>query len=97
MEFSSSRSKPTAELAVVDRDGIILGQTGGREDSVGRTSPLVAIIKEASAQRGGGAGQWFDSAGVAHLYAFHPIGGMRAGVDLYMTASVPVAIALADE
>ncbi len=85
-----------AELAVVDRDGIILGQTGGHEDSVGRTTPLVAIIKEARAQRGGGDGQWFDSAGAAHLYAFYPIGGRQAGVDLYMTASVPVAVALAD-
>jgi PAS domain S-box-containing protein len=85
-----------AELAVVNRNGVILGQTGGREDRVGRTTPEAAVIKEASAQRGGGAGRFFDPTGIERIYAFHPIGGRRAGVDLYVTTSMPTAIAFAD-
>lgn len=85
-----------AELAVVNRDGIILGHTGGQEDRVGRTAPEATLIKEVSANRGGGADQWFDPAGVERIYAFHPIGGRRAGVDLYVTASMSTAIAFAD-
>ena len=84
-----------AELAVVDRNGVVLGQTGGREDRVGRSSREAAQIKEASAQRSRGSDQAFDSAGVEHIYAFYPIGGRRAGVDLYVTASMPTEIAFA--
>jgi len=84
-----------AELAVVDRNGVVLGQTGGREDRVGRSSREAAQIKEASAQRSRGSDQAFDSAGVEHIYAFYPIGGRRAGVDLYVAASMPTEIAFA--
>ncbi|HUJ72287.1 MAG TPA: cache domain-containing protein, partial [Verrucomicrobiae bacterium] len=84
-----------AELAVVDRNGIVLGQTGGGEDRVGRSSREAAQIKEASAHRALGSDQLFDSAGVEYIFAFYPIGGHRAGVDLYVTASMPTEIAFA--
>jgi PAS domain S-box-containing protein len=84
------------ELTVVDRNGVILGQTGGRGDLIGRTAPEAGLIKDVSAQRGRGADQWFDPSGVERIYAFYPIGGKRAGVNLYVTASIPTAIAFAD-
>ncbi len=84
------------ELTVVDRNGIILGESGGRGDLVGRPAPEAGLIKDVSAQRARGADQWFDATGVERIYAFYPIGGKRAGVNLYVTASVPTAIAFAD-
>ena len=85
-----------AEIAVVDRNGVILGETGGREDRVGRLSPDAAQIKQVSAHRGREVNQWFDPAGIERIYAFYPIGGNRAGVDIYVAASMPTAIAFAE-
>ncbi len=84
-----------AELSLVDRNGVVLAQTGGREDRVGRTAHEAAQIKELSAHRGLGTHQAVDSTGVEQVYAFYPIGGRRAGVDLYVTASMPTEIAFA--
>jgi len=84
------------ELAVVDRAGIILAHTAMQENRVGRPTPETAQIKEVSAYRGRGTDQRFDPAGVERIYAFYPIGGKRTGVDAYVTASIPVAIAFAD-
>ena len=81
-----------ATLAVVNRDGVVLGETGGVENRVGRTIPEAAQIKEVSTYRGRGGEQWFDPSGVERIYAFYPIGGKRAGVDLYVTASLPTSV-----
>ena len=84
------------ELAVVDRAGIILAHTARQENRVGRPTPETAQLKEVSAYRGRGTDQRFDSAGLERIYAFYPIGGKHTGVDVYVTASIPVAIAFAD-
>ncbi len=44
----------STELAVVNHNGVILGQTGGREDRIGRTTPEASLIKEASVKRSAG-------------------------------------------
>ena len=84
-----------ATLAVVNRDGVVLGETGGVENRVGRTIPEAAQVKEVSTYRGRGGDQWFDPTGVERIYAFYPIGGKRAGVDLYVTASLPTSVVFA--
>jgi len=81
------------ELALVDRGGVILAQTGALENRVGRTALEAAQIKEVAAYRGRGTEQRRDSTGVEHIYAFYPIGGKRAGADAYVIASMPTAIA----
>ena len=92
-----SYSVPTkgATLAVVNRDGVVLGETAGVESHVGGIVPEAAQIKEVSTYRGRGSDQWFDPSGVERIYAFYPVGGKRAGVDLYVTASLPTSVALA--
>ncbi|HUJ12105.1 MAG TPA: PAS domain-containing protein [Verrucomicrobiae bacterium] len=86
-----------ATLSVVDRDGTVLGVTssGGVEYRVGSMVPEAAQIKAVARYRGRGGDEMFDPAGVERLYAFYPVGGKRAGVDLYVTASLPTDIALA--
>jgi PAS domain S-box-containing protein len=84
-----------ATLAVVNRDGTVLGETGSPESRVGGIVPEAAKIKEISTYRGRGGDQWFDPAGVERIYAFYPVGGKRAGVDLYVSASLPTSVALA--
>jgi PAS domain S-box-containing protein len=84
-----------ATLAVVNREGVVLGETGGVESRVGRTIPEAAQIKEVSTYRGRGGDLWYDPAGVERIYAFYPIGGKRAGVDLYVTASLPTSVVFA--
>ena len=84
-----------ATLAVVNRDGRVLGETGNTENRVGGIVAEAAKIKEFSTYRGIGSDQWFDPAGIERLYAFYPVGGKRAGVDLYVTASLPTSVALA--
>ncbi len=83
------------ELAMVDRAGIVLAQTGTTEDRVGRVSPEAAKIKEVTAFRGRGTERTRDAAGVDRIYAFYPIGGKREGADTYVTASMPTDIAFA--
>jgi PAS domain S-box-containing protein len=84
-----------ASLAVVNRDGVILGETSGEESGVGAIVPEAAQIKEVSTYRGRGGDLWYDPSGVERIYAFYPIGGKRAGVNLYVTASLPTSVALA--
>ena len=84
-----------AKLAVVNRDGTILGETGSPEDKVGAMIPEAAQIQEVAKYRARGGDQWFDPEGIERIYAFYPVGGKRAGVDLYVTASLPAEIALA--
>jgi PAS domain S-box-containing protein len=81
------------ELALIDRGGVIVAQTGALENRVGRTAPEAAQIKEVSAYRGRGTEQRHDSAGVERIYAFYPIGGKHAGADAYVIASMPTAVA----
>ena len=81
------------ELALVDRGGVILAQTGALENRVGRPALEAAQIKEVSAYRGRGTEQRPDSAGIEHIYAFYPIGGKHAGADAYVIASMPTTIA----
>jgi PAS domain S-box-containing protein len=81
------------ELALVDRGGVVLAQTGALENRVGRTAPEAAQVKEVSVSSGRGTEQQPDSAGVEHIYAFYRIGGKRAGADAYVIASMPTAIA----
>jgi PAS domain S-box-containing protein len=83
-----------ATLAVVNRDGVVLGETGGGESQRGSIVPEAAQIKAVSAYHSRGGGSWFDPAGAERIYAFYPVGGRRAGVDLYVTASLPTALAL---
>ena len=94
-QLGASTRDASVELAVVDRNGMVLGQVGGREYRVGRSSREAAQIREASADRARGAGQVLDPAGVDQIYAFFPIGGRRAGGELYVTASMPTGIAYA--
>jgi PAS domain S-box-containing protein len=84
-----------ATLAVVNRDGAVLGETGRSENRVGGIVAEAAQIKAVSAYRSQGGGAWFDPSGVERLYAFYPVGGKRAGVNLYVTASLPTSVALA--
>jgi PAS domain S-box-containing protein len=94
-QMSYTLPRQGATLAIVNREGTVLGGTGGAEILVGSTVPEAAKIKEVSTYRGRGSDQWFDPAGVERLYAFYPVGGKRAGVDLYVTASLPTSVALA--
>jgi PAS domain S-box-containing protein len=84
-----------AALAVVNRDGAVLGETGSVENHVGGIVPEASKIKAVAASRSRGGGSWFDPGGVERIYAFYPVGGKRAGVDLYVTASLPTSVALA--
>ena len=85
-----------ATLAVVNRDGVVLGGNRQRREPRGRNRS-----RGGADQSGFGlsqhaeAGSWFDPAGVERIYAFYPVGGKRAGVDLYVTASLPTSVALA--
>lgn len=81
------------ELALIDRGGVILAQTGASENRVGRPAPESARIKDVLAYRGRGTEQRRDSAGVERIFAFYPIGGKRTGADAYVMASMPTAIA----
>jgi PAS domain S-box-containing protein len=84
-----------ATLAAVNRDGVVLGETGSGENHVGGIVAEAAQIKAVSTYRSSGGGMWFDPSGVERLYAFYPVGGKRAGVNLYVTASLPTSVALA--
>jgi PAS domain S-box-containing protein len=83
------------ELALVDRDGIILAHTPTGENLVGSVAPDAAQIKNVLAHQGRGTDQSKDVSGIERIYAHYPIGGRR-GADAYVTASVPTAIAFAD-
>lgn len=84
------------ELAVLDRNGVILAHTPTQENPVGRTVPEADLFKKIRAYRGRGTDQATDAAGVEHIYAFYPIGGKSVGADTYVTASIPTAIAFAE-
>ncbi|HXI84827.1 MAG TPA: PAS domain-containing protein [Verrucomicrobiae bacterium] len=81
------------ELALVDRGGVVLAQTGASDNRVGHIAVEAAQIKEVSSYHGRGSEQRRDSTGVEHIYAFYPIGGKHAGADAYVIASMPTAIA----
>jgi PAS domain S-box-containing protein len=94
-QLGASVPDMSVELAVVDHTGTVLGQMGGREDRVGRSSREAAQIREAWAHRAQGADQTLEPAGSDQIRAFFPIGGRRAGGELYVTASMPTDIAYA--
>jgi len=83
------------ELALVDRDGVILAHTPTGTSVVGQTAPEAAVIKQVATYRGRGTDQRRDAAGVERIYAYYPIGG-KLGADAYVVASLPTAIAFAD-
>ncbi|HUK81025.1 MAG TPA: PAS domain-containing protein [Verrucomicrobiae bacterium] len=83
------------ELALVDRNGIILAHTPTGANLVGQTAPDAELIKQVATFRGRGTDQRRDAAGVERIYAYYPIGGKR-GADAYVAASVPTAIVFAD-
>jgi PAS domain S-box-containing protein len=84
------------ELAVVDSEGIVLSQTGFGEDRTGRPVREADRIKEVAVSRAQVLEQRRDSTGIERIFAFSPIGGKRAGVSLYVAASVPTPLAFAE-
>lgn len=84
------------ELAVLDRNGIVLAHTPTTESPVGRTAPEADSFKKIRAYRGRGTDQGPNAAGVECIYAYYPIGNKSVGAETYVTASIPTAIAFAD-
>jgi PAS domain S-box-containing protein len=83
------------QLALVDRDGVILAHTPTGENLVGKLAPDAEVLKKVSSYNGRGTDLGPDASGVERIYAYYPIGGRR-GADAYVTASVPAAVALAN-
>ena len=84
------------ELAVVDRNGVVLAHTPTPKNLVGHTVAEADLLKRIASYRGRGADHAVDAAGVERIYAFYPIGGKSVGADAYVTASIPTSIAFAD-
>jgi PAS domain S-box-containing protein len=84
------------ELAVVDRNGVILAHTPTRQNPVGHTISEADLLKQIASYRGRGADHVVDAAGVERVYAFYPVGGKSMGADMYVTASIPTTIAFAE-
>jgi len=83
------------ELAVLDRNGIILAHTPTQENPVGHVVPESGLYTKIRGYRGRGTDQMRDATGVERIFAFYPIGGKSEGGDTYVTASIPTAVAFA--
>lgn len=84
------------ELAVVDRRGIILSQTGAGEDHTGQPARESDWIKNVAASGAPALEQRRDASGIGRIYAFAPFTSKRAGLTLYVVANVPEPIAYAE-
>jgi PAS domain S-box-containing protein len=95
-QMSSVLPLGEAEVALVDRNGVVLAQAGGEEDRVGRPLPEAGQIKELASRRGSVADLWYDTSGVERIYAMIPVGSKRGDADLYVATSARVADALGE-
>ncbi|HVM60782.1 MAG TPA: PAS domain-containing protein [Verrucomicrobiae bacterium] len=84
------------ELAMVDRNGLIIAHAPTADDPVGKLSTQAERIKDVALFNGRGTDEGQDAAGVERIYAYYPVSGRNAKVEMYATATVPRAVALAN-
>ena len=76
-----------ARLRVIDRRGMVLATRPPSKGVVG-TQEQDAIVRDAALAGQSGVREAADTAGVARIYAYAPVGGVAAG-ELFVAISVP--------
>jgi PAS domain S-box-containing protein len=84
-----------ASLVLVDRRGTML-TCFPTADCRGQTAPESSLLLSAAPHRGRGTAEITGSDGIERICAFTPVGRKRGTVDVYVSVSVPTAIALAE-